>query len=411
ELERAVERAAGWGDGGTAVEAALALALVKLLDGSGGSVGPIERALAVDGAPPDRRWQLELRAAWLDRVRLGRGKTDARWAALVATAPTERDRWVARARGVRAATLSDPERWWEQAEALVVESASADPAARAVVATTAAVRAYEAGRVELGTAHAARAVALRRSLGDERSLIPDLHLLYTFLLAELRFAEAAGLEPELEALLATCGQRRTEAHFAFDRARRLMEFGDPAAAEWWFFEARRQMDQLGDAVDGHSPWLYVAAVWTNLGRFDDAVGACTRVIDTVPGLAVIARLMRGALRLEGDQLEASLEDLGCVDELPELKGNPMRARFEGARACALARLGRPDRARFDEAVRAGRHDPMTAALNELYRIDLALAEGDGPELAAARSAARALVAQHSLPATSTYGAMAARRGA
>jgi hypothetical protein len=270
------------------------------------------------------------------------------------------------------------------------------------------MRAYEAGRFQVAMEHVARAVALQRDVGSARGLVVHLGSLFSFRMAALDYPGAEALEPEIETLLEETGLLRAQAVFEFDRARRRMETGDADAAERGFYEGRRRLDRLGDPY-GHEPRIYVGALWANHDRFDEAIALVSAAMADDP--YTVARSMRGTFRLEQGDADGAVADIE-VTGLPELRGNPLRARFGGARAAALARIGQvaEGRALLDACVRDGAHDAQTATLLQLYDIDVAMAELDDARTEAHRSALTALMDRAGLGPRSTVGAMLGRRG-
>jgi hypothetical protein len=188
-----------------------------------------------------------------------------------------------------------------------------------------------------------------------------------------------------------------------------MEHGDPQEAERALYEGRRRLDRLGDTRNRHEPRIYVAAIRANLERFDEALELCTAA-EGSSRLGRIAALTRGSIRLEAGDPAGALLDLQTAD-LAGAGGNPLRARFDGARAAALARLGRLDEAGplLEASRAAGAADRMTAALLLVYEVDLAVAAGDRAAEATARSAVSAIIEEASLAPTSTLASMLRRR--
>jgi hypothetical protein len=329
---------------------------------------------------------------------------------VVEAAPDERRRRFARAARARMGPLAESRRWFDEAVSLLAEVDEGDLALRASIHTAVAMRAYDVGEAELGAEHARRVVELRRRMGDRRGLAGALHGLYVQELAILAYPRAAALEPELDRVLDETGLERVRAHATFDRGRRLMEHGDPEEAVAAFTDGRRRLDRLGEAWYGRVDRLYVAAVRGNVDRFDEAVALFDEVERQLPSHGPLAALMRGCVRLEAGDLDGAERDLRSTEDIGS-PGNPMHARFEGARVGLLARRGRVDEARalLDAITPAGRRDRMTDALLDQYRLDVANAAGDAVLAEACRSRARALIAAAELRPTSTLASMLRRR--
>jgi tetratricopeptide (TPR) repeat protein len=419
-LDVALERALGWGDGPLA--GALALLLVRHHRHRGSwraGVGRLERVLALDGL--EEGTELRLRAARLDLQALGGGEDlvsdevdalvlraeahgdpDAAAAGLVAAARAlrrlERRDEAERAARCAAARAVSPDLRWRAAACV---GGCMAVAGRPTEAMTWMLRA-EALAIEAGSAEGRRGTAV--NVGQVARLLDQSDLARERLLGVLPWLEGWGADRVLVnvheelALIALDADRLDEALDHAEQAHTLCRAaGFPRRAlsievtlalidhlDGRQDAVRERLRDLVPTLEAHGDGQlsYALLLWARANAWAGDVEAAATLLDRAEAAAVDAEPMVG-FQITHEQLCLALrrEDLGatrlflarCEAQLAEVESPAERAAFHATRGLALLGLGGDARAALAEAEReASRFRPGRRLTEEITALREAL---------------------------------------